>query len=340
MTRTIGIDIGSHAIKLIELSVDKSVVQLLSAGSMPTPKKISTPNEKANIEAIAYVVRQLVKETGAKSNRVHIALPESQVFTRVIEVPPLSQKELLSAIQWEAEQYIPLPLDQVNMDYTVLRDAKVSGTGKMEILLIAAPKQLIERYMSILEYAELEPTAAETEIIAATRALVRTVPNIKNVLLISFGAQTTDLCILRNGIIAFTRSISAGGEAMTRSLVQSLDFNALQAEEYKKTYGLEKSILEGKLVKAMEPVMTSIANEMKRAIAFFEEKYKTERIEVIIASGGTAKMPGLVSYITEMVGIETQLANPWIGITKEARFSVLNAEGPMFAVAVGLALRP
>jgi len=339
MESLLGIDIGSHSIKLIELGREKEAITLLSAGSVPTPTKALSSNVASDAEAVAYVIKQLVRDTGAKSEKVNIALPESQVFTRVIEVPQLSNRELTSAIQWEAEQYIPLPLDQVNMDFTILRDAKTTTNGKMEVLLIAAPKVLIERYMTILELADLTPMFAETEVVASSRAIARSVSSLKNVVLISIGAQTTEITILHGSVIAFTRSISAGGEALSRALSQSLDFTVVQAEEYKKTYGLQRGLLEGKLVTAMEPIMTTILNELKRAIAYFGEKYAADRIEAIILSGGTAKLPGVVSYIAEQIAIETQIANPWVGIQKEARFAILDAEGPTFAVAAGLAMR-
>jgi type IV pilus assembly protein PilM len=338
MQSQLGIDIGSRSIKLIEIGEEKGVQTLMAAGSMPTPPK-STSSVNTEIEATSYIIKQLVKETGAKSDQVNIALPEAQVFTRVIEVPQLSSRELNSAIQWEAEQYIPLPLDQVNLDFTILQDAKTTGTGKMQVLLVAAPKALIERYMTIIELSELVPIAAETEIIASSRAIHASVANLKNFMIVSIGAQTTDMSILHNGILVFTRSISAGGEALTRALSQSLDFNSVQAEEYKKTYGLNKDVLEGKLVISMEPIMVSIINELKRAIAFFGERYPKERIEAVILNGGSSKLPGIVSYIAQSINIETQIANPWIGIQKEARFAVLDAEGPTFTVAVGLSIR-
>ena len=335
----IGLDIGSHSIKLIEMEKTATGMQLLAAGSMPTPPKALSSPVQADAEALAYVIKQLVKETGAKTDEVNVALPESQVFTRVIDVPQLSTRELSSAIQWEAEQYIPLPLEQVNMDFSVIRDAKSTGTGKMEVLLVAAPKALIEKYMTLLELADLVPLSAETEIIASARSLTRSVANLKNVMVISIGAQTTDMSILRGGLITFARSVSAGGDALTRGLAQNLDFSVVQAEEYKRTYGLQKGVLEGKLLLAIEPIMGTIIAEIKRAIAFFGERYANERIEAILVSGGSAKLPGIVSYITEAVNIETQLANPWVGIQKDARFNVLNSEGTVFAVAVGLALR-
>jgi len=335
----LGLDIGSHNVKLIEFTSDKSGVTLIAAGSMPTPLKSVSSNLDIDQQALAHLIRELIKGTGAKSTEVNISLPESQVFTRVIEMPALSTRELTSAIRWESEQYIPLPLDQVNMDFSILSDGKDSSNGKIKVLLVAAPKALTERYMRIMELADLIPISAETEIIALSRSLVRSVPTVPNVMILSFGAQTTDIAILRKGLLTFTRSMSAGGDAVTRAISESLDFTMLQAEAYKKTYGLEKNILEGKIIAVVKPVMETIISEMKRAIGFFEESYKNEHIGVILLTGGNAKLPGLIPYIAEHTGIEVQQGNPWVGIRKDARFSVLNAEGPLFAVAIGLALR-
>ncbi len=339
MNLSLGLDIGSHTIKLIELASEGDKLGLMAAGSIPTPPKALTSTAPADTEAIAQAIKRLLKETGAKSRTIQIALPESKVFTRVIEVPALSERELSSAIKWEAEQYIPLPLDQVNVDFTVLRDAKETGTNKMEVLLVAAPKTLLERYLSILELAELTPLGAETEIIATSRALVRSIASIKSVMVVSLGAQTTDLAILRSGILTFTRSLSAGGDALTRALAQGLDFNMTQAEEFKKTYGLQQDKLEGKIVTAVKPIMDTIIAEIKRALAFYQEKYREEHVQSVLLSGGTARLPGMVTYLAQNLGLEVQLANPWAGIVRDPRFNVLNAEGPNFCIAVGLALR-
>lgn len=336
----LGLDIGSHSIKLVEIAQEDAKKTLLAAGSIPTPPNALSSPLQADHQAVAVVIRQLMKEAGVKTSSVSLALPESQVFTRVIEVPALSTRELSSAISWEAEQYIPLPLDQVNIDYSILRDAKETGTNKMDVLLVACPKTLLEKYLSIIEMAELIPVAVETEIIAASRSLVSSVSTIKGaVLLASLGAQTTDLAILRNGVIAFTRSIAAGGEALSRALVSGLDFNAAQAEEFKRTYGVEQNRLQGKIVTVVKPIMDTIVGEMKRAIAFYVQKYAGEKIEAVLLSGGTAKLPGMVVYMAQSLGIEVQQANPWVGVIRDQRFRMLDSEGTTFAVAVGLALR-
>lgn len=341
MTSNIGLDIGSRSIKLIELEKQGNAINLLSAGSMPAPAKTLNLTVEADAEAMAFTIKKLVKATGARSRSVNISLPESQVFTRVIEMPPLSDKELASALQWQAEQYIPLPLDQVNMDFSVLRGVRETGTNKIEVLLVASPKALIERYLNYLELAELNAEAIETEIIAVSRSLLRSMTTVRSALVVSLGHQTTDLAILRQGVLAFTRSISAGGDAISRALEQGLGLEISQAEEFKKAYGLEPDKLEGKILAAVKPVMDTIISELRRSIAFYQERNPNERVEVILLAGGSAKIPGMVVFIAENMGlgIEVQLANPWLGINRDKRFSVLDADGPSFCVPVGLALR-
>lgn len=339
MDSIIGLDIGSHSIKLVEVDRRKNEAVLLAAGMVPTPPEALSSAANEDIESIASVVKKLWNDTGAKTKNANIALPESQVFTRVIEVPDLSAKELASAIKWEAEQYIPLPLDQVAVDFTILRSARETGTKTMDVLLVASPKTLVERYVTILEYADLFPVAVETEIIAATRALMRMAGSVRTVMIVSLGAKTTDLAIARNGVLAFTRSISAGGEALSRAVAQSFGFELAQAEEFKKTYGLEKDKLEGKIVAATKPIMDTIITEAKRAIAFYQQRYKDEQIGVMILSGGTARLPGMVASMAENLGVEVQLANPWLGMARDSRFAALESEGPLFSVAVGLAFR-
>lgn len=339
MNTVAGLDIGSHSIKLIELAREGDQVALVAAGSMPTPPKALSSTLQADTDALAVAIKQLIHSTGTKTRTVNIALPESKVFTRVIEVPKLSPRELSSAIKWEAEQYIPLPLDQVNVDFTVLDDGKKSGSNKMEVLLVAAPKALVDRYVSIIEISELNVVSAETEIIATSRAIGRSLPNVRSVMIVSLGAQSTDIAILRTGILMFTRSVSAGGEAITRAIAQNLDFNMTQAEEYKRAYGLQQDKLEGKITTAAKPIMDTIIQEVKRAMAFYSEKHKDEHVDTVILSGGTSRLPGMVIYLAQALNCEVQLANPWVGIAKDARFNVLNTEGANFSIAVGLALR-
>lgn len=340
MSSVLGLDIGSHTMKLVELEKrGGDSYELLTASVSPSPQKVVNASSQEELQAAADRIRTFVRQSRTKAKTVYVALPESQVFTRVIELPQLSRQELSSSMRWEAEQYIPLPLDQVNMDFAILREAKDSLNGMMQVLLVAAPKTLIEKYVDILERADLDVLGVETEIVSASRGIFFMAKNAKTCMLVSVGAQTTDLAILQDGVIALTRSISVGGESLSRALVQMLGFKENQAEELKKTYGLDNRLLEGKIVQAVIPVMDTIIGEIKRAFLFYQEKYKVDRFDLLILSGGTAKLPGIVSYMKERLGVDVQVANPWMNIRRDQKFAFLDQEGSIFTVAVGLAKR-
>lgn len=339
MESHIGLDIGTHSTKLIELVRDKNIISIASAALAPTVSAGLTSNDKSDIQATAEAIKKIIKDSGTKSRVINISLPESQVFTRVIEVPRLSQRELSSAIKWEAEQYIPLPLDQVELDYTVIRDKSLTGANMMDVLLVAAPKNIISRYLAILEAADIIPTAVETEIISSARALSRSVTGMKTVMIASIGARTTDLAIIHEGLLTYTRSISVGGEAISKAVAQGLGFEFTQAEEYKKTYGLTQDQLQGKIQQLIQPIIDTVIVEIKRSLAFYEEHHGNETIRTIILNGGTAGLPGLAQHMAGSLKLDVTPANPWVGIQKDARFKALDTQGPVFAVAVGLALR-
>lgn len=343
MKTVLGLDIGTQYIKYVQLEhMGKDQYRLLSVGMAPAPTKGISSEASIDQEALGATIKKLLKDGGVKIKEANVALPETSVFTRIIVVPPLSERELASAIKWEAEQYIPLPLDEVNMDFSIVGESKdKDGNKKLDILLVAAPKVLITRYNRILDLSGLEATAMETEIISASRALLPTTQEKPpTVMVVNLGAQTTDLSVLRLGVISFTRSVPTGGAAFTKAIAQDFSFSLAQAEEYKKAYGLEKDKLEGKVFGSLKPIFSVIVEEIKRSITFFQSKFPEEPISAIILSGGSAKLPGLVSSLAEIIGLETQIGNPWTRVVKDPkRFVRLDEEGAVFVVAIGLAMR-
>lgn len=334
----LGLDIGSHAIKLIQLEKKDKGYWLQAAALAPTPSKGLSSEADTDLEALSVAIKKLVLDSHATTRQVNTSLPESQIFTRVIEMPSLTEAELASAIKWEAEQYIPLPLNEVKIDFASLStDPKTAG-GKIEVLLVAAPLTLIAKYKKILEMAGLEPVSLEPEILALSRSLVGQ-PE-ASTLIINIGAATTDLSIIRRGVLTFTRSIASGGAALARAIAQEMGFELSQAEEYKRTYGLEEDKLEGKILTAVKPIFDTIIEEIKRSLVFYQDKYPAEQILNASLCGGTSKLPGLMSYLTQNLGIETQIGNPWVSVTKESKaFPKIEEEGAVFAVAIGLAMR-
>ena len=337
-----GLDIGTHSIKAVQLGGQPTRPVFIAAGQVPTPaQNQSQESSEEDIKIIAETVKKLYQEAHISTNKVVTALPESHIFTRVVELPNLSDKEVQSAIQWEAEQYVPIPMNEVRLDWQILSRPKQSGSSeKVEVLLVAAPKILIEKYLNIIKGAGLNALSLETEITSVVRSLVQRVEGTPTTMVISVGASTTDISIVSANEISFTRSIATGGLALARGVAQELGFELDQAIEYMKTYGLESNQLEGKVMQAIKPIFDVVVNEIRRALAYYGGKHGDAPVKRVVLTGGTARLPGLVLYLAEALGLEVQIGNPWEGISLPSQVSQrLIQEGTSYAVAVGLALK-
>lgn len=334
-----GLDIGANSIKAVQLKPEKGRYRLLAFGMTSLPASLQSESS-ADQKAIAEAIKKLLLDIGITVKRAVLALPESQVFSRVIEVPPLSEAELKSAIKWEAEQYIPIPIEEANLDYQIIRTPPKGATGKkMEVFLVAAPKNFVEKYLRILKIADLQPLALETELISICRALVGQAKEEKHNLVINIGSLSSDLAITRGDQIVHTRSIPTGGNALARAVARDLDLEVSQAEEYKKSYGLGEKQLEGKVKAAIKPIFDVVINEIKKAIIFYQEKEKV-KLENVLLSGGTAKLPGVVPYLANSLGIGVQIGDPLTNvICEETQKTELVDDAPFYTTAVGLAMK-
>lgn len=339
---SVGLDIGFSTIKAVALTKEGSSFKLVSLASIPTPQPGILSDADNDLETVAAAIKNLLSAAYIREKEAVIALPESKVFTRVIDdLPFLSDNELSSAIRYAAEEFIPMPLIDVNLNWQVL--ARSDGTNKDTktiVLVVATPKNVVAKYLKILEMAGIRPKALETEIIAVTRSLVGSNPFSPSTLIVQLGATTTDFATVSKGLIWLTRSISTGGLALTRALAQHFNFEMKQAEEYKKVYGMLEDQLEGKVFEVLKPIEDIIVGESKRVIQAFEAKYAQNPIKRVVLSGGGAKMPGLVIYFANNLGFEVQEADPWYSIAKDkASVAKLAQDASSYSVAVGLALR-
>lgn len=337
--KAFGLDIGSSSMKAVWLSTESNGYFLSSASIITTPQRGMQSESPLDQEEVAQAIRTLMNEAAISTKYVNIALPENQVYTRVVDMPNLSDKELVSAIYWEAEQYIPVPLNTITLDYKVLsRPEKPEQGGRMTVLLVGAPTILIDKYEKVLSLAGLIITSVETEILSAIRSTIIG-PKFPASMLVSIGAVSTSLAIIRNNIIVFTYSIPTGGIALTRALAADFGFSLQQAEQYKRVYGLVEKTLGGKIAQAAQPVLSLILTEMRKALAFYAEKFPDDPIRQILLSGGSAKLPGLTTYFTSQLNIETALTNPWKILGKQEVPKSIVDNAPEYTIAVGLAMR-
>ena len=337
--KSIGLDIGSTKIKAISVSRLNNNFHLDAFQLAPAPAKGMLSEASADEEEMAAVLKKTVDSLKVNSKNVNIALSDSQVYTKVIEMPLLTDKELSLAIYWEAERHIPVALSTITLVWSVLkRPSNSSKDEKMQVLMVGAPTTLINKYQKVIQMAGLSINSIETETLAIVRVLAAN--NLPPTIIVSIGAINTSLAIIKDGILVLTYLIPTGGNAITRSIEADFGLTESQSEEYKKTYGFSKTGAGKKVGKSTEPILSSILLEIKKALAFYSQKYKDEAIiQQVLLSGGTAKLPGIDLFFAENLGIETVVANPWkIFANQQIPPDLLN-DTVDYTIALGLAMR-
>lgn len=341
MARLLGLDIGTTTIKLVEIEKNGKNNKLVTANLATSPPKGLLSEAAFDQAALVEAIKKIVSDAHINTKIVNVGLAEAAVFSRVIEMPQLSEKELASAIRWEAEQYIPLPLPEVILDYQVLLKNKGENSSNMDVFLVAAPKALVAKYENIIAQSGLEIVSIEPEAIALNRAVMDSSLSAPVTLVAAIGAENTTMFVSKKGNVSLTHSIATAGNALSRALSVDLGIDQMQAEEYKKTYGIKQEELSGKIGSSVGPLLQNLVSEIKRAMSFYAEKNKdAEPIRRIVLLGGSAKLPGLVVYLAEELGIETQIGDPWQKVSETQKLSALPFEPILFAQAVGLALKP
>ncbi len=336
---SVGIDIGSKSIKVVELTDKDSDKPVLKAAGIVgvTDANVEHLQNDSEFANLAGIIKKLFRDAKVSSKQVSVSLPESLVFTRSLKLPLLTDSEIASAVKWQAEDIIPIPIKETIFQHVVLERNENSQPPEVLVLVVAAPRTLVEKYVKLLSLAGLTVTGVETELIASVRALA---PVGQTVLLLNLGSKSTDIAIARNAKLVFSRTIPTGGDALTRAVAQSLGVAVPQAEEYKRTYGLSLSQLEGKVGTAISPVFKIIIEEIKKAVHFYQTDEKGEIPNLVILSGGGAGLPEITSTLTRSISTEAVIANPFSKIVVDPQFGQkLLPYAPLYAVAVGLALR-
>jgi type IV pilus assembly protein PilM len=338
----VGLDIGYSSIKVVAVSHHQKPPKLVSLGHIAAPQPGIVSDADLDLEAVAVAIKNLIDEMKIPKTEIIVALPESRLFTRVIyDLPYLTDEELAHAIRYAAEEFVPMPIQDVNLYYQVIyRSEKKGPNSRTVVFVIAAPKTLIDKYLKVLQMADIKPLAIESELIAITRALVSSNPFSPTTLLIQMGALTTDYAVVSEDLILLTRSISTGGIALTRAIAQAFNFEFVQAEEYKKVYGLLEDQLEGKLYQSLKPIIDVLVTEAKRVIEGHEAQNRQRKVKRVVLSGGGAQLPGLVRYLTNILELEVQEADPWFSLQYDPKIkNKLISEGATYSVGAGLALR-
>lgn len=334
-----GLDIGRAFIKVVKVESRGSKKMLSAASMIPTPERGIQSEAAVDLKKVSDAIKTCVSSAKIGTEKCAVSLVESQVVSRLIQLPNLTDKELSSAISWEAEQYIPLPIKDVVLQYKVVDKAVASadGNSKMNVLLIAAPKRVVSKYMTVVRDAGLKPEYLETESAALARCLTK--PTDPPTIIVSMGAFSTELLIVFGGNVFFTRSIATGGVSLTKAIISEFNLPAKQAEEYKQTYGILEDKLSGKVASVLKPILDIVTGEILKAVEYAKGQIKTAQITRVVICGGGAFLPGIAEFFVERTSLEVSLGDPWSDFSKEGLVVSLAGQGSLYAVATGLAMR-
>ncbi|PJE64714.1 MAG: hypothetical protein COU90_00365 [Candidatus Ryanbacteria bacterium CG10_big_fil_rev_8_21_14_0_10_43_42] len=348
-TSVLGIDIGSASIKLIQLRLERERAILETYGELaagPYNKKSVGQGVHLPDTKVSEVIADLVRETGATTRSVVVGVPLRNSFVTSVSIPPLSAKDLKMAMQYEARRYIPIPVSEVVIDWWRIPDDVMHDSGgnvstaanqAIDVLLVAVPKDVIEKYRRIVAQAGLDPIAFEIEVFSSIRSAVRREQG--GALLVDFGAVTTNMTILEKGIVRSSHSFDRGFQTITIGLAESMGVNFERAELMKREVGLSSRLEHQGTRKVIAPLLDYMLIELERFATGYTRKYGGT-ISKIYITGGGASMPGLVDHIVKKFGVEVILGNPFGKVEYPAFFQpVLKEIGPSFSNAVGLALR-
>ena len=309
MPAALAIDIGTYSIKAIA-GIPGEVVQVKRVAEVFNTTGMGVAIDDASASKLAQILESLFTDYSLPRDGVRLSLPETVVSSKVISIPRLNDSELASAISWQAEQHIPIPPEELSLEYEVLYRPKKNEQALMRVLLVGVRKQIIAQYLSVFSQIGIEPEHVETQMLSVLRSL-HFVPEDPNTLVVRFDASSMNLLMMHQGELQFVLSQLNGGQLLTKTLEQRVGLDAVQAEQYKRTYGLRTDQFEGKVGQALLPALQVLFAEVKNPIQFFVSQHTQAAAERIVLSGGSALLPDLVQYVATELGTEVLIAAPF-----------------------------
>ncbi|RJQ35407.1 hypothetical protein C4566_00605 [Candidatus Parcubacteria bacterium] len=394
-TSYLGIDIGTSSIKMVELENYKDQARLKTYGYAEVSTNVLRGNIERNNQLVADYINNIARKSQAQTRQVVAALPTFSVFNFIINLPPMPKKDLASAIKWEAKKFIPVPIEEMILDWKILNKKKVDSGGKKDlvggilgnkdgktpqneassdqssidnlsdngakdmvagkadsevleykskqsdknyrILLTAAPKNLVARYIDIFKRAKFNLLSLETEAFALSRSLIGN--DLSTVMIVDIGATNADICIIEQGVPILNRGIDTGGEFITKTIMNSLNVNQERAEQFKRDFGLSDIGGYKNVPDVIQKSLNSIINEIKYVFEIYQ-KQGTVKIDKIVLTGGSSFLPNLPNYLSELLDLPVVIGDPWDRVIYPLDLKpILQEIGPRMSAAIGLAMR-
>jgi type IV pilus assembly protein PilM len=342
----IGIDIGSHAVKLVAFGLSGGSFELLNLAMLPLPPDTVADGVIADISAMQSLLRRLIALEKITSKDVALALSGHSVIVKKVAMVRMSEEELANAMPYEAEQHIPFDVYDVNTDFQILdaADASTGRSGQMEVLLAAAKKGRVEELSQVARGAGLNPTVLDVDMLALVNGFELNYPeDIRDhvISLIHLGASMMTVLILKHGLSTFQRDISLGGNQYTAALQTALALSHEDAEAIK-LGGHPWNQAQSDVLAVLRRVTDEVVTEIQRSFDFYLASAGDQPIDRVYLSGGCARLKGLSQVLASRLNLSVEPLNPFRRIDiPEKRFDVdyVYDIGPMAAIAVGLAMR-
>lgn len=330
-------DIGTRNLRVLEMDTASKQSAVSGWGSVDFDENAIKDGVIVDPVSIAKAADELFSHgiKGAiSSRRVALAIPAAKTFSRAIKLPALEASDIKDAVLLEAEQYIPVPIENLYVDYNLIRKTK----DETELFAVAAPKQLIDSYLSLAKLLGLEPVVIETSIDSAKRLFQAVDTSNTPTVLVDFGHATADITIIDQTIIA-TGTVGGGGDNFTAQISTQLGVTPQEAHVIKTKYGLNFSKKQDEISKALNPLLDKLFKEIRRMIRYYEERYGSERgVNQIVLLGAGANIPGLSDKMTDTLRLPVRTINPWQSFSLPKGLQMTKDEQSTLLTAAGLAL--
>jgi type IV pilus assembly protein PilM len=338
-----GLDLSDLSVKVVQMKDSGKEKEVVSFGSVDIPQGSIVDGEIETQENVVRAIKKVVSVAGPKkikTKKVICSLPETKAFLRIINLPEMKNEEVREAIKWEIEANIPMSADQVYYDWQVLDKALTREKGKMNVLVVAFSKKVINQFFETLELAGLEVVGMEIESIAQARSLLQE-DDSRTSLVVDLGDRRTSLLVIIANIPCFTSSVPISGSGMTDAIARMLGVGFDEAEKTKLAYGIGSVSQQDLIFKSVKPILDGLASEMEKAIDFYLSNlsYSTS-VDRIIICGGGSNMQGLLPYLSKKLNREIELGNPWVNFVASGKIPIIGkSKSVQYSTAIGLALK-
>ncbi|HSW65603.1 MAG TPA: type IV pilus assembly protein PilM [Bacillota bacterium] len=331
------IDVGWTSIKVLQLDHRAGKFSVLGYGVSDFDQSVISDGVITDVEALAAIVRDLLAKKihgRLTTKRVSLTIPSKRCFIRSMSVPAVASKDLMSAVQLEVEQYIPMLLKELYLDYEIIARTK----DEISLLVVAVPRRILDSYLALGHALGLEVVAIEPTITANARLFAELEQSNMPTILIDFGSTSSDVMVFDQTLVTASM-VSGGGDTFTEQIARQLGVEHREAHFIKTKYGLTKSLTQQDAVNALQPALEQLQQEIKRILRYYSERVNNQRqIQQIVIMGGGANMPGLSEYLTDTLRLPTRQFASWQKIDFNDRGTHPANDKYIYATVAGSAL--